>query len=64
MAGGERNLGRLTPMVLTGALAVLIGAILWGLTDVSGGTVIVLVVLILAIGLAGVWMLDRRRQVA
>ena len=64
MAGGERNLGRLTPMVLTGALAVLIGAIVWGLTVISGGTVIVLVILILAIGLAGVWMLDRRRQVA
>ena len=64
MAGSERSLGRLTPMVLTGALAVLIGAVLWGLTDISGGTVIVLVILILAIGLAGVWMLDRRRQVA
>jgi sulfite exporter TauE/SafE len=64
MAAGERNLGRLTPMVLTGALAVLIGALVWGLTDVSGGTVIVLVVLILAIGLAGVVLLDRRRSVA
>jgi sulfite exporter TauE/SafE len=61
MAGGERNLGRLTPMVLTGALAVLIGALLWGLTDISGGATIALVVLILAIGLVGVWMLDRRR---
>lgn len=61
MAGGERNLGRLTPMVLTGALAVLIGALLWGLTDIRGGATIALVVLILAIGLVGVWMLDRRR---
>lgn len=62
MAGGERNLGRLTPMVLTGALAILIGALLWGLTDISAGSAIVLVILILAIGLAGVWMLDKRRQ--
>lgn len=61
MAGGDRNLGRFTPMVLTGALAVLIGALLWGLTDISGGSTIALVVLILAIGLFGVWMLDRRR---
>lgn len=64
MAGGERNLGRLTPMVLTGALAVLIGALLWGLTDMSGVSLIVLVILILAIGLFGVVMLDRRRSVA
>lgn len=61
MAGSERNMGRLTPMILTGALAVLIGALLWGLTDISGGAMIALVVLILAIGLVGVWMLDRRR---
>ena len=61
MAGGERNPGRLTPMVLTGALAVLIGTLLWGLTDISGGSTVVLVVHILAIGLVGVWMLDRRR---
>ena len=61
MAGGERNMGRLMPMVLTGALAVLVGALLWGLTDISGGAMVALVILILAIGLAGVWMLDRRR---
>jgi len=42
----------------------LIGALLWGLTDMSGVSLIVLVILILAIGLFGVVMLDRRRSVA
>ena len=57
------NVGRYTPMVLTGAFAILLGALLLGLTDISTAAAIVIAVVILAIGLVGVWMLDRRRQV-
>lgn len=51
-------------MILTASFAILIGAILVGLTDISTGTVLVIVVVLLLVGLVGVWMLDRRRQVA
>jgi hypothetical protein len=58
------NLGRLSPMILTASFAILIGALLVGLTDISTGTVLVIVVVLLLMGLVGVWMLDRRRPVA
>jgi len=58
------NIARLSPMILTASFAILIGAILVGLTDISTGTVLVIVVVLLLVGLVGVWMLDRRRQVA
>jgi hypothetical protein len=64
MAAGDRNLARLSPMILTGALAIIVGAILWGVTDMGLGGAILFAVLILAIGLVGVWMLDKRRQTA
>ena len=60
----DLNVGRYTPMILTGSFAILLGALLLGLTDISTGGVIIIAVVILAIGLVGVWMLDRRRQVA
>ncbi len=47
-----------------GILRDLLGALLFGLTDMSAGGVILIAVAILAIGLVGVWMLDRRRKVA
>jgi hypothetical protein len=60
----DLNVGRYTPMILTGTFAILLGALLLGLTDISTGVAIVIAVVILAIGLVGVWMLDRRRPVA
>ena len=60
----DLNVGRYTPMILTGSFAILLGALLFGLTDMSAGGVILIAVVILAIGLVGVWMLDRRRKVA
>jgi len=51
-------------MILTGSFAILLGALLFGLTDISTGGVILIAVIILAIGLVGVWMLDRRRAAA
>lgn len=60
----DLNVGRYTPMILTGTFAILLGALLLGLTDISTGAAIVIAVVILAIGLVGVWMLDRRRPVA
>lgn len=64
MAGRDLNVARYTPMILTGALAILVGALLWGLTDMSLGGAVIFAVVILAVGVAGVWMLDRRRHVA
>ena len=62
MAAGDWNVARLSPMILTGAVAIVVGALLWGLTDMGVGGAIVVVVLILAVGLLGVWMLDKRRR--
>jgi len=62
MAGGDRNLARLSPMILTAALAIVVGAVLWGLTDMSAGGAILFAVVILALGVVGVWMLDKRRR--
>lgn len=64
MAGGDWNVARLSPMILTGAVAIVVGALLWGLTDMSVGAAILFAVLILAVGLLGVWMLDKRRRQA
>ena len=61
MAGGDWNVARLSPMIFTGAVAIVVGALLWGLTDVTVGGAILVGVLILAVGLLGVWMLDKRR---
>ena len=55
------NVGRYTPMI-SAALAIVLGALLLGLTDISTGAAIVIAVVILAIGLLGVRMLDRRRR--
>ena len=64
MAGGDWNVARLSPMILTGAVAIVVGALLWGLTDMSVGGAILFTVVILAVGLVGVWMLDKRRRPA
>lgn len=58
------NVARLSPMILTAIVAIVIGGILVGLTDISTAAAIVVAVAFLLIGLLGVWMLDRRRQVA
>lgn len=58
------NVARLSPMIFTAVIAIVLGGILVGLTDISTAGAIVLAVIVLLIGLLGVWMLDRRRQVA
>ena len=64
--GGKWNVARLSPVILTAVIAILVCALLAGLTDMStGANVLIGVVVILAIGILGVWMLDRRgRQMA
>jgi hypothetical protein len=61
---GDWNVARLSPMILTAIVAIVIGGILVGLTDISTAAAIVIAVAFLLIGLLGVWMIDRRRQVA
>lgn len=61
---GDWNVARLSPMILTATVAIVIGGILVGLTDISTGAAIAIAVVFLLIGLLGVWMLDRRRPVA
>lgn len=58
------NVARLSPMILTAIVAIVLGGILVGLTDIGTGAAIALAVAFLLIGLLGVWMLDRRRTVA
>ena len=58
------NVARLSPMVPTAIVAIVVGGILVGLTDISIAGAIIIAVAFLLIGLLGVWMLDRRRQVA
>lgn len=58
------NVARLSPMILTAIVAIVIGGILVGLTDISTGAALIITLAFLLIGLLGVWMLDRRRQVA
>ena len=63
--GGNWNVARLSPVILTAVIAILVCALLAGLTDISTGANILIGVVILAIGILGVWMLDRRgRQMA
>ena len=57
------NVARLSPMILTAIVAIVIGGILVGLTDISTAGAIAIAVVFLLIGLLGVWMLDRRRPV-
>ena len=40
----DLNVGRYTPMILTGSFAILLGALLLGLTDISTGGVIIIAV--------------------
>lgn len=57
------SVARLSPMILTAIVAIVIGGILVGLTDISTLAAVLVAVAFLLIGLLGVWMLDRRRQV-
>lgn len=57
---GKWNAARLSPMILTAAFAILICALLVGLTSISTGAAILVAVVILLIGLAGVVVLDMR----
>jgi RsiW-degrading membrane proteinase PrsW (M82 family) len=61
---GNWNVARLSPMILTAVIAILVCAILVGLTDITWAAAIVVAVVILLIGVLGVWMLDKRRQTA
>ena len=45
-------------------IAILVCALLAGVTDISWAANLVIGVVILAIGVLGVWMLDKRRPVA
>ena len=61
---GDWNVARLSPMILTAIVAIVLGGILVGLTDISTGAAIAVAIAFLLIGLLGVWMLDRRRPIA
>jgi len=61
--GNDWNVARLSPMILTAAVAIVICALLVGVTDISTAGAIGIGVVFLLIGLLGVWMLDRRRTV-
>lgn len=58
---GTWNPARLSPIIFTAVIAVLVCALLAGLTDIGWFANVVVGVVILAIGLLGVWMLDKRR---
>jgi hypothetical protein len=58
----DLNVGRYPPMILSGAFAMLIGSILFGLTGIGG--VILVAGVFLVTGLAGMWLVDRRGQAA
>jgi hypothetical protein len=62
MARGDRNVLTLSPLILTGGMAVVIGALMWGLVGLSFGVAVLVAVLLLAAGILGVWMLEKRRQ--
>jgi hypothetical protein len=65
MAERKWDVMRLSPVIFTAVIAILVCALLAGFTDISAGANVVIGVVILAIGVLGVWMLDRRgRQVA
>ncbi len=61
---GTWNPARLSPVIFAAVVAILVCALLAGLTDISMAANIVIGVVILAIGVLGVWMLDKRRPVA
>ena len=62
---GTWNPARLSPVIFTAVIAILVCAFLAGLTDISWAANLAIGVVILAIGVLGVWMLDkRRRQIA
>jgi hypothetical protein len=58
---GSWNPARLSPVILTAVIAILVCALLAGFTDIGWAANLVIGVVILAIGVFGVWMLDRRR---
>lgn len=64
MARGERNVLTLSPMILTGGMAIVIGALMWGLVGLNFGVAVLVAVLLLAAGILGVWMLEKRRRQA
>jgi len=61
---GDWNAARLSPVIFTAAVAIVVCALLVGFTSVSWAAAVVIAVVILLIGVLGVWMLDRRRTVA
>lgn len=61
---GDWNPARLSPVIFTAVVAILVCALLAGLTDISWVANLVVGLVILAIGVLGVWMLDKRRTVA
>ena len=61
---GNWNPARLSPVIFTAVIAILVCALLAGLTDISWAANLVIGVVILALGVLGVWMLDKRRTVA
>jgi Flp pilus assembly protein TadB len=56
---GNWNVARLSPMILTGAAAIVLGLVAWAVRDLTFAVVVAVV--ILAVGLLGVWVLDKRR---
>ena len=64
MARDERNLATLSPMILTGDMAIVIGALMWGLVGLNFGVAVLVAVLLLIAGILGVWMLEKRRRQA
>ena len=64
MTRGDRSLATLSPMILTGGMAIVIGALMWGLVGLNFGVAVLVAVLLLAAGILGVWMLEKRRREA
>ena len=58
--GSSWNVARLSPVIMTAVIAILVCALLEAFTDIATGINILIAVIILALGLLGVWMLDRR----
>jgi len=61
---GDWNPARLSPVIFTAVVAILVCALLAGFTDISWFANLVIGVVILAIGVLGVFMLDKRRTIA
>jgi membrane-bound ClpP family serine protease len=59
---GRWNAARLSPMILTAAFAIVFCALLLGFSNIGTGSVIVLGIAILLVGLAGVVLLDMRSR--